>query len=148
MTQDRLPAALEVLMTGDELTGDELIKQFEGGTTPPGTFHHADHVRLAFEYLCRYSVLEALGRFSEALRRFANAQGKAQLYHETITWAYLLLIRERMARAGCAQTWEQFAAHNADLLIWKGGVLTTLYRQETLDSELARHTFVLPDQGL
>jgi len=141
MTQDRLPATLEAMMTGDQL-----IKQFEGGTTPPGTFHHADHVRL--EYLCRYSVLEALGRFSEALRRFANAQGKAQLYHETITWAYLLLIRERMARAGCAQTWEQFAAHNADLLIWKGGVLTTLYRQETLDSELARHTFVLPDQGL
>src|SRR5258708_19438302 len=119
MTQDRLPAALEVLMTGDELTGDELIKQFEGGTTPPGTFHHADHVRLAFEYLCRYSVLEALGRFSEALKRFANAQGKAQLYHETVTWAYLLLIRERIPPPGCAQTWDQFPPPNAHLLISK-----------------------------
>ncbi len=130
------------------MTGDELIKQFEDGATPAGTFHHADHVRLAFEYLRRYSVLEALQRFSDALKRFAAAQGKAQLYHETITWAYLLLIRERIARAGRSQTWQEFADRNPDLLIWKGGVLGTLYRQETLDSDLARHTFVLPDQGL
>jgi hypothetical protein len=143
MTQDRLPTVLEAMMTGDQL-----IKQFEDGTTPPGAFHHADHVRLAFEYLCRYSVLEALERFSDALKRFATAQGKAQLYHETITWTYLLLIHERMARAGCAQTWEEFAKCNPDLLVWKGGVLTSLYRQETLDSDLARHTFVLPDRGL
>jgi len=130
------------------MTGDQLIKQFEDGTTPPDTFHHTDHVRLAFEYLYRYSALEALEKFSAALRRFAAAQGKPQLYHETITWAYLLLIRERMARASCSQTWEEFAERNPDLLIWKGGVLTTLYRQETLDSDLARHTFVLPDLRL
>jgi hypothetical protein len=143
MTQDRLPTVLEAMMTGDQL-----IKQFEDGTTPPNTFHHADHVRLGFEYLCRYSVLEALQRFSDSLKRFAAAQEKPQLYHETITWAYLLLIRERIARASCTQTWAEFAKHNPDLLIWKGGVLATLYRQETLDSDLARHTFVLPDQGL
>lgn len=129
------------------MTGDELIQQFEDGTTPAATFHHADHVRLAFEYLCRYSALEALRRFSAALQRFAARQGKAQLYHETITWAYLLLIRERIARAGSVQTWEEFGERNADLLVWKGGVLAALYRQETLDSDLARHTFVLPDRG-
>jgi hypothetical protein len=130
------------------MSGEELIGQFEDGATDAASFHHADHVRLAFEYLCRYSALEALERFSDALKRFAAVQGKAQLYHETITWAYLLLIRERIARAGCAQTWEEFAQRNPDLLVWKGGVLATLYRQETLDSDLARHTFVLPDQVL
>ncbi len=127
------------------MTGEELVKQFEDGTTPADTFHHADHVRLGFEYLCRYSVLEALKRFPDALKRFAAAQGKTQLYHETITWAYLLLIRERIARAGHAQNWEEFAGRNPDLLIWKGGVLATLYRRETLDSDVARCTFVLPD---
>jgi hypothetical protein len=134
------------------MTGEELITQFEDGTTPAETFHHADHVRLAFEYLRRYPALEALEKFSAALQRFAAAQGKDQRYHETITWAYLLLIRERLARAGCAQascaqTWEEFAERNADLLIWRGGVLATLYRQETLDSDLARRTFVLPDRA-
>jgi hypothetical protein len=130
------------------LTGEELIQQFEDGATRPEDFHHIDHVRLAFEYLRRYSALEALQRFSVALQRFAAAQGKADRYHETITWAYLLLIRERIARAGTEPTWEEFAARNADLLIWKGGVLETLYRPGTLDSALARNTFVLPDRGL
>jgi hypothetical protein len=124
-----------------------LIEEFERGHVPAG-FHHADHVRVAFAYVAEYPFLEAVARFCAVLRRFAAAQGKPQLYHETITWAYLLLIRERMARAGRAQTWEEFAERNPDLLIWKGGVLVTLYRPETLDSDLARHTFVLPDQGL
>ncbi len=130
------------------MTGAELIQQFEDGATDAASFHHAEHVRLAFEYLCRYPVLVALERFSDALRRFAAAQGKAQRYHETITWAYLLLIHERQARAACSQTWEEFAERNPDLLIWEGGVLATLYRPETLDSDLARRTFVLPDRGL
>jgi hypothetical protein len=129
------------------MKSDELIRRFECGDTPADTFHHADHVRLAFEYLRRYSALEALGRFSNALQRFAAAQGKADRYHETITWAYLLLIRERMARAEGTQGWDEFAVQNSDLLVWKGGVLDTLYRPETLDSVLARRTFVLPDQG-
>jgi len=130
------------------MTGDELIEQFERGATAADSFHHADHVRLAFEYLRRYTALEALAMFSAALKRFAAAQGKAQRYHETITWAYLLLIRERRARAGHTQTWEEFAARNPDLLVWKGGVLAKFYRQETLDSDLARHMFVLPDRSL
>ncbi len=133
------------------MSGAELVEQFEQGTTPPDTFHHADHVRLAFEYLCRYPAVEALGKFSAALKRFAAAQGKPQHYHETITWAYVFLIRERQARAAGPQsrpqTWEEFAECNADLLVWKGGVLAALYRQETLDSDLARRTFVLPDRS-
>ena len=130
------------------MTGEELIRQFENGATDAASFHHAEHVRLAFEYLGRYSALAALERFSDALKRFAAAQGKAQRYHETITWAYLLLIRARIARAGRSQTWEEFAERNPDLLIWKGGVLATLYRQGTLDSDLARQTFILPDRVL
>jgi hypothetical protein len=130
--------------TRDDL---DLIEDFEQGRAPAG-FHHADHVRVAFAYVAQYPFLEAVARFSAALKRFAAAQGKPQLYHETITWAYLILIRERRARANRAQTWEEFAEQNADLLVWKGGVLRTLYRQETLDSDLARHTFVLPDRNV
>jgi hypothetical protein len=127
------------------VSGDELIQKFEDGTTPADSFHHGDHVRLAFEYLSRHAPLVALEKFCAALKRFAAAQGKAQRYHETITWAYVLLIRERMARGG-VQTWDEFAAHNRDLLAWKGGLLERFYRKETLASDLARTTFIFPDQ--
>src|SRR6266849_3723158 len=129
------------------MTNQEIIQEFEQGRAPAGSLHHADHIRVAFAYLSQYPVLEALQKFCAALQRFATAQGKPHLYHETITWAYLILIRERQARAGCAQTWEEFAEQNADLLIWKGGLIERFYRKETLDSDLARHTFVFPDQA-
>jgi len=121
-----------------------LVSDFEQSRVP-GEFHHADHVRVAFAYVSQFPFLEAVEKFSAALKRFALAKGKPNLYHETITWAYLFLIRERSARALRTQTWEEFAECNPDLLVWRGGVLATLYRQETLDSDLARHVFVLPD---
>jgi hypothetical protein len=124
---------------------DEFISRFESGVLPNASFHHADHVRMAFLFLTRYPVLEALDRFSKALRRLAAASGKPELYHETITWAYLLLIRERMARADRQQTWPEFEAGNPDLLDWKNNILKKFYRGETLSSDLARKMFLLPD---
>ena len=132
-------------MTSEEI----IISEFERGRAPGGSFHHSDHIRVAFAYLSQYSTLEALQKFSDALQRFAAGQGKPGLYHETITWAYLFLIRERMMRADHAETWEEFAATNPDLLTWergKGGILARYYRSETLASATARATFLLPDR--
>lgn len=128
------------------MTDQELIERFEECTLPNSGFHHQDHVRVAFLYLCQYPVLEALQRFSTSLARFAAANGKPSLYSETITWAFVLLIRERMARAGHQQVWEEFATGNPDLLSWKDNVLKKYYREETLTSELAKRTFLLPDK--
>ncbi len=122
----------------------DLIENFEQGKVEE--FHHSDHVRMAFEYLCRYPALEALGRFSEALRRFAAAQGKPHLYHETITWAYVLIIRQRMAQSANPQDWNEFARHNPDLFVWKKGILSHYYAEEVLNSDLARKVFIFPDK--
>jgi hypothetical protein len=128
------------------VSGEDRIARFESGEISPDMFHHADHVRLAFEYLRRYSAIEALDKFSDALQRFAASQGKADRYHETITWAYLFLIRERMARVTSTQTWEQFAEQNPDLLVWRPSLLDHYYRKQTLESGLARKTFIFPDR--
>ena len=130
------------------MTDDEFIAGFENCSLANESFHHADHVRMAFLYLARHPALEALQRFSTSLAKFATANGKPQLYHETITWAFLLLIRERLARTGCQQTWTEFAAGNADLLNWKDNVLKKYYRGETLSSDLARTTFLFPDKAV
>lgn len=127
---------------------DEFITKFEDGSLVGKPFHHADHVEMAFHYLGRYPALEALQRFSTSLAKFATAQGMPDLYNETITWAFFLLIRERMARAGEEQSWDQFAAGNADLLDWKNNILKRYYREETLASDLAKHTFLFPDKAV
>jgi hypothetical protein len=121
------------------------VEAFESGRLSPDLFHHRDHVRLAWIFLRRMPVLDALSRFSDGLKRYATSLGKADRYHQTITWAFLLLINERMAR-GEAATFEAFAADNADLLTWSPSVLSAYYREETLTSPLARRTFLLPDR--
>ena len=129
------------------MTNEQIIHCFETNAIPEHSFHHADHVRLAFAYLAIYPPLQALENFSAALKRFAAARGKSQLYHETITHAYFFLIRERMARCSTAN-WDEFADQNPDLLIWKNGILTRYYHESTLQSDLARTIFVFPDKVL
>lgn len=127
------------------MRNEELIDKFESDLVPEDSFHHADHVRLAFAYLSHYPAIQALDKFACALRRYAAARGKAQRYHETITHAYFFLIRERMARFPAAD-WDEFACRNTDLLTWKDGILTRYYQEATLKSELARTVFVFPDK--
>ena len=127
------------------MTNRDLVSDFEQGLAP-GDFHHADHVRVAFAYVAELPLLEALAKFCAALRRLAIARGKPNLYHETITWAYLFLIAERRARAGGDLSWEEFAEGNPDLLVWKGGVLGNYYSKPALESEFARKRFVMPDR--
>ena len=126
------------------MTTHDIIRQFETDTLP-GEFHHGDHVRLAFAYLQEFPPHEALDRFTKALKRYAAARSKSQLYHETITHAYFFLIRERMARTAKA-SWEEFADRNPDLLLWKPGILDRYYRKSTIQSDLARSVFLFPDK--
>jgi hypothetical protein len=128
-----------------EMSNEELIQRFESGAVSEDCFHHADHVRLAFAYLNQYPTLQALDKFSGALKRFAAGLGKSQLYNETITHAYFFLIRERMERS-VGTDWEEFIVDNSDLLSWKNGILTRYYREETLQSDLARRVFLFPDK--
>jgi hypothetical protein len=127
------------------MTNREIIDCFETDSLP-GAFHHADHVRLAYAYLSEYPVLQALERFAGALKRYAAARGKANLYNETITHAYFFLIRERMARSRDTD-WDEFARRNSDLLVWKEGILSRYYNETTLKSDLARTVFVFPDKS-
>ncbi|MGE5616448.1 MAG: hypothetical protein ACM3X5_05995 [Bacillota bacterium] len=123
----------------------EFIDSVERCTLAGAAFHHADHVRLAWLYLNEAPLLEALDRFTTTLRRFAAHHGVPGKYHETITWAYVLLIHERMKRASSPAPWESFRTANADLFEWKPSVLERYYDRATLASEFARRVFVLPD---
>lgn len=131
-------------VTNGAMTNQELIHHFETDTLP-GEFHHRDHIRLAFAYLSEYGPLQALDNFASALKRYAAARGKSQLYHETITHAYFFLIRERMARTA-ASDWDEFARQNPDLFAWKDGILSRYYQPSTLQSDLARSVFLFPDK--
>jgi len=128
------------------MNDSEWMQAFESSTLPGKSFHHADHVKMAFLYLQKYPPLEALSRFSSDLMRFAAANGQPAIYNETITWAFLLLIRERLARETSSPSWAEFSAAHADLLRGNENILQRYYRPETLGSELAKRVFLFPDK--
>jgi hypothetical protein len=123
------------------MVDDGFIEAFEACAVDD--FHHADHVLLAWLYLRTLPLIPAIERFTTSLKRFAAHKGAPGLYHETITWAYLFLIHERMNGEG---SFDEFRAANADLFEWKPSVLETYYRPETLASDRARRMFLLPDR--
>src|SRR5687768_14330167 len=127
------------------LSYDDLLARFTDTSLPDTAFHHSEHVRVAWLFVRRHGMPAALAEFPAALRRFADAKGATTLYHATITWAFLLLIHERQERSPAAD-WTTFAAANPDLLRWKPSVLDRLYTPETLWSDFAKRTFVMPDK--
>lgn len=122
-----------------------LLDRFNDTSLPASEFHHRQHVEVAWMFVRDYGMPAALDAFSTALKRFAVAKGATGLYHQTITWAFLLIIAERRARCH-AQDFDAFAAANPDVLAWKPSILDRYYSREIIVSDLARKTFLMPDR--
>ena len=121
-------------------TAEELCA-FESGGLDPAQFPHAEHLRFGYEVLDRYSFGEAVSRFSGGLKLLAAKAGKPEVYHETITVAFLALINERRTR-DTTEGWRGFKRDNSDLFDKR--CLEKWYGAEQLGSELARRAFCLP----
>lgn len=128
-------------MKSVELSVEQELTALETGALDPAKFPHPEHVRLAYEMLWRYPFGEAVTRFSRGLKLLATKAGRPEVYHETITVAFLALVNERRARDG-AQEWSEFKRANGDLLDKR--CLEKWYTAEQLASDLARRTFCLP----
>jgi hypothetical protein len=120
---------------------EEELFALETGALDPALFPHHEHVRLGYEMLGRHSFGETVTRFSRGLRLLAAKGGRPEVYHETITIAYLALIGERRARVRHGD-WREFKANNGDLL--EKCCLSRWYQTEQIGSDLARQTFCLP----
>jgi hypothetical protein len=129
----------------DHLDDPALVAAFEALAVRPEDFRHREHVRLGFALLARDGDLaRAAGAFRAMLKRFADSVGATGKYHETITWAYLAIIAERMQARTYATSFELLADH-PDLLDHRGGALARHYDlADLLASPVARVTFVLP----
>lgn len=128
------------------MTDEEFYEQFENATLDANIFNHSNHVKMAWIYLKKFELPEAMLKFSKDLKAFAAAHGAPKLYHETITFAYLILINERLKENENQQNWDIFVQTNTDLFDWKDNILQKYYREETIKSAFAKKVFVFPDK--
>src|SRR6476620_11564939 len=124
-----------------EIEGADLLAEFEEGRIDPARFPHREHVRVSYELLERHPFPEALLHLARGLRRLAAKAGRPQVYHETITAAFLALIGERRL-SGSYADFQDFAERNPDLFCKE--LLSKFYEPAVLQSTVARQTFILP----
>ncbi len=132
-------------MSADDADGEiaALVAAFEACTLPPDRFRHRQHLQVAWWLLREGPALPAMLRFVDGLRRFAAHIGKPELFHATVTWAYLLLVDERLERGGRRRSWAEFERDHPELFARE--LLARYWTPETLASPVARRVFVFPD---
>jgi hypothetical protein len=128
-----------------ELADLELWERLESVNLSNEAFKHREHIRAGFVALSKSTDLaEGALRFRRALKQFAHAHGADQKYNETLTWAYLVLIHERIHR-GQFDSSQQFLAAYPELLSHRGGILGRYYDLAAVTrSPVARRLFLLP----
>jgi hypothetical protein len=124
------------------LSVPDVVRAFEERRTLTGSLNHREHVMIAWHYARTRPAPQALAELARGIQELAVALGKEGLYHETLTWAWFSLIRERMERMGVDATWEEFSTASEDIL--SGRAIHELYDRATLDSPLARRVFLMP----
>ena len=95
------------------MTDDELCASFDSATLAKESFHHREHLRVAFLYLSRHPD-DAVPRFCEALLRFATAHGVPGKYKQDLTLRYLERVRRGMAQ-GRYRSSEEFLEDHPEL---------------------------------
>lgn len=127
------------------MNDQEFYQQFDNGTLDAKLFTHLAHVKMGWIYLQKFELPEAMSKFSNALKNFALVNNAKGLYNETITFAFLILINERI-QSSRELNWEQFVEKYPELFDWKNNILKRFYRDETIKSIKAKKYFVFPDK--
>jgi hypothetical protein len=120
----------------------KFIDAFTAGQLPTASFDHRAHLRAAYLLLRDRPFLEACMAMRDGLQSLAGKLGKPDLYHETVTVAFMALVAERAP--GAAADWDAFIARHPELC--GRGLLDRYYSEALLGSGAARTTFALPDR--
>lgn len=121
---------------------DSMLDAFLEGRLELGRFRRIDHVQIGFELLKQHDFPTAAMLFCKTLKQMTLQAGVGDVYHETISIAFLSLIGERLA-LNPVLDFTTFADAHPDL--FNKSVLAHWYSPERLRSDVARRTFVLPE---
>ncbi|TWT50846.1 hypothetical protein Pla22_35890 [Rubripirellula amarantea] len=130
------------------MTDDEtFLAEFEGCRWPLSRWHHRDHIKLAYLYLCRYSFGEALSRIRDGIKAHNAAHqlpdSSTSGFHETMTHAWLCLVQFAIAEYGPSANADDFYENHPELSQQK--TLRFFYSKERFMSPEAKTRFCEPD---
>jgi hypothetical protein len=128
------------------MNDDEFLAAFEARALEE--FHHRDHIKVAYLYLRRYPLDEAIAKVRAGLQALAAAWGAPvddleRGYHETMTQAWVRLVHVALSECGAAECADAFCDRQPNLM--QKTHLRSFYSRERLISWEAKREFVEPD---
>jgi hypothetical protein len=128
------------------MNDEEFLAAFEGCALEE--FHHRDHVKVAYLYLRRCSLAEAIVKVRAGLQALAAAWGAPaddleKGYHETMTQAWVRLVEVKLRDGGGAENADAFCEREAELM--QKNCLELFYSRERLFTWTAKREYVEPD---
>jgi hypothetical protein len=126
---------------------EEFLNQFEDCSWPFDEWHHRQHVKIAYLYLRKYSLDQAIARMREHIKRFNAAHRVPEAvdrgYHETLTQAWMRLVHFTLCEYGAAAHADEFFDQHPQL--WQMKVLRFFYSSDRLLSAQAKKEYLPPD---
>jgi hypothetical protein len=126
---------------------ESFLAAFEAGTWPYEKWHHREHIRVAYLYLCRFPYADALDKMRSGIKALNTAHKVPERpdrgYHETITQAWMRLTPQALRGSGKSESSDIFLSRHTNLI--SKDTLLAFYTKERLMSSDARRQFVEPD---
>jgi hypothetical protein len=130
------------------MNDDEFFAAFEARTLDE--LHHRDHIKVAYLYLRRHPLDEAIVKVRTGLRALAVAWGAPvndleKGYHETMTQAWVRLVQVTLSDCEAAECADAFCDQQPKLM--QKPHLQCFCSRERLMTWEAKRGFVEPDLG-
>ena len=111
-------------------------------------FRHRDHIKVAYLYLRRHSLDEAIAKTRAGLQALAKAWAAPvndleKGYHETMTQAWVRLVHLALSEHGPTETADAFCDQHPQLM--HKTFLDSFYSRERLINWQAKREFLEPD---
>ena len=128
------------------MNDEEFLAAFEARTLEE--FHHRDHTKVAYLYLRRLPLDNAITKVCTGLQALAVAWNAPvndleKGYHETMTQAWVRLVHVTFSECGVAESADAFCDQQSKLL--QKTHLDLFYSRERLITWQAKREFVEPD---
>ena len=127
-----------------QLSDSEFEQQFSTLTLDPEIFSHEAHLRLAWIYISKYGVEEALDRVGSQIHTFASHHGDSKKFHVTVTGAAVRAVYHFMLKSR-SNSFAGFIAEFPQLKTSFRDLLDSHYSVDIFKSEKARKEWLDPD---
>lgn len=124
-----------------------LLMHFEATTWPLKDWHHRQHIKIAYLYLCQHPFDVAVQKMRAGVMAYNAANQVPEAidrgYHETITQAWMHLVYLTLCEFGPSESADAFLDKHTQLLSQRA--LLFFYSRDRIMSAEAKRQFIAPD---